>query len=48
MTAFRADPDWVKAKAASEQANGGPLTIQPQAEGVKSIYMKATDFSPIQ
>ncbi len=48
FTAFRADPVWVKAKAASEEANGGPLTIQPQAEGVKSIYMKATDFSPIQ
>lgn len=46
--AFRADPDWIKAKAASEEANGGPLTIQPQAEGVKSVYMKATDFSPIQ
>lgn len=48
FTAFRADPDWVKAKTASEEANGGPLTIQPQAEGVKSVYMKATDFSPIQ
>jgi uncharacterized protein (DUF1330 family) len=48
FTAFRADPDWIKAKAASEEANGGPLTIQPQAEGVKSVYMKATDFSPIQ
>ena len=48
FSAFRADPVWVKAKAASEEANGGPLTIQPQAEGVKSIYMKATDFSPIQ
>ena len=48
FTAFRADPDWVKAKAASEEASGGPLTIQPQAAGVKSVYMKATDFSPIQ
>ena len=48
FTAFRADPEWIKAKAASEEANGGPLTIQPQAEGVKSVYMKATDFSPIQ
>lgn len=46
--AFREDPDWVKAKAASEEANGGPLTIQPQAEGVKSVYMRATDFSPVQ
>ncbi len=48
FTAFRADPGWIKAKAASEEANGGPLTILPQTEGVKSIYMKPTDFSPIQ
>ncbi len=48
FAAFRADPDWVKAKAASEAANGGSLTIEPLSEGVKSIYMKATDFSPIQ
>jgi uncharacterized protein (DUF1330 family) len=48
FAAFRADPDWVKAKAASEAANGGSLTIEPLTEGVKSIYMKATDFSPIQ
>jgi hypothetical protein len=48
FTAFRADPDWIKAKGESEAANGGPLTIQPQAEGVKSVYMKATDFSPVQ
>jgi hypothetical protein len=46
FTAFRADPDWIKAKAESEK--NGPLTIQPQAEGVKSVYMRATDFSPIQ
>ncbi|MBK8036960.1 MAG: NIPSNAP family protein [Verrucomicrobiaceae bacterium] len=48
FTAFRADPEWIKAKGDSEAANGGPLTIQPQAEGVKSVYMKAVDFSPIQ
>jgi len=48
FTAFRADPDWIKAKTDSETANGGPLTIQPQAEGVKSVYMKAVDFSPVQ
>jgi hypothetical protein len=41
---FRADPDWVKAKGESEK--DGSLTI-PQPDGVKSIYMKATDFSPI-
>ncbi|MDI1313233.1 NIPSNAP family protein [Prosthecobacter sp.] len=48
FTAFRADPVWVKAKAASEAANNGSLTIEPPTEGVKSIYMKPTDFSPIQ
>lgn len=41
---FRADPDWVKAKAESEK--DGPLTIKP--DGVKSVYMKPTDFSPIK
>ena len=45
FTAFRADPDWVKAKADSEK--DGSLTIAGP-DGVRSIYMKATDFSPIQ
>ena len=43
--AFRADPDWIAAKAKSEAT--GSLTI-PQPEGVKSVYMKATDFSTIR
>lgn len=43
---FRTDPDWVKAKGESEK--DGSLTVQPQAEGVKSVYMQATDFSPIK
>lgn len=38
---FAADPDWVKARDASE-ANG-KLT-----EKVESIYMKPTDYSPIK
>lgn len=42
--AFRADPVWIAAKAASEEKNGGSLTL-PQPEGVRSIYMQATDFS---
>jgi hypothetical protein len=42
---FRQDPDWVKAKGESEK--DGSLTI-PQPEGVKSVYMQATDFSPIK
>jgi hypothetical protein len=44
--AFRADPEWIQAKAASEK--DGSLTIEPHSEGVKSVYMKAADFSPIQ
>jgi hypothetical protein len=43
--AFRADPVWVAAKAASEKAAGGPLTI---AAGVKSVFLAPTDFSPIK
>jgi hypothetical protein len=41
--AFRADPDWVKAKAASEV--NGPLTVP---DGVKSVYMVPTDYSPMK
>lgn len=44
FTDFRADPDWIAAKAASEEKNGGSLTL-PQPEGVRSIYMKPVDFS---
>jgi hypothetical protein len=39
--AFRVDPDWVKARDNSEK-NGKIV------EKVESIYMKATDFSPIR
>lgn len=45
FAAFRADPAWLKAKSESE--SNGSLTL-PQPEGVKSIYLRATDFSPIQ
>ncbi len=40
---FRADPEWVAAKAATEAAGGGSLTVE---DGVKSVFMKATDYSP--
>jgi hypothetical protein len=40
---FRQDPDWVKARQASEAAAGGSLTVEK--DGVKSVYMKATDYS---
>ena len=41
--AFRADPDWIAAKTASEIKGGGSLTIP---DGVKSVFLKATDYSP--
>ncbi len=43
--AFRGDPVWVKAKADSETAAGGSLTVP---DGVKSEAMLATDFSPVK
>jgi hypothetical protein len=43
--AFRADPDWVAAKKASEDAAGGSLTVP---DGVKSVFLKPTDFSPVR
>jgi hypothetical protein len=43
--AFRKDPDWIAAKEASEKKAGGSLTVK---DGVKSTFMKATDYSPIR
>ena len=40
--AFRADPDWAAARKASEEKAGGSLTVP---DGVKSVYMRATDYS---
>ena len=40
---FRKDPEWVAAKEASEKAGGGSLTVK---DGVKSLFLKATDYSP--
>ena len=42
---FRQDPAWTAARAASEQAAGGSLTVP---DGVKSVFLRATDFSPAQ
>lgn len=41
--AFRADPVWIAAKKASEDKAGGSLTVP---DGVKSVFLKATDYSP--
>jgi NIPSNAP len=43
FAAFRTDPAWVAAKKASEEAAGGSLTVP---DGVKSEFMKPTDYSP--
>jgi hypothetical protein len=43
--AFRTDADWVAAKAASEKAAGGSLTVP---NGVKSVLLKPTDYSPLK
>ena len=44
FTAFRADPEWIAVKKASEDKAGGSLTL---AEGgVKSEFMAPTDYSP--
>ena len=40
-----ADPDWQAVKKASEEKAGGSLTIK---EGVKSVFMSPTDYSPMR
>ncbi len=40
---FQADPDWIAAKASSEI--NGPLTVK---DGVKSVLLKPTDYSPMK
>ena len=44
FAAFRADPIWIEAKAASEK--DGPLT--EKENGVLSLLMAPTDFSPLK
>ena len=45
LTEFRADPVWVAAKKASEDAAGGSLTVP---DGVKSVFLRPMDFSPVK
>jgi hypothetical protein len=42
---FRQDPAWVAARKASEEKAGGSLTAK---DGVKSVFMKATDYSAVK
>jgi hypothetical protein len=41
--AFREDPHWVAVRKASEEKAGGSLTVK---DGVTSVFMKPTDYSP--
>jgi hypothetical protein len=41
--AFRADPEWLAARKASEDKAGGSLTL---SDGVVSIFLRPTDYSP--
>jgi hypothetical protein len=43
--AFRQDADWVAARKASEEKAGGSLT---EKDGVKSEFLKPTDYSPLK
>jgi NIPSNAP protein len=45
FAAFRDDPDWIAARKASEERAGGSLTVK---DGVKSVFLKAVDYSPIR
>lgn len=42
---FRKDPAWDTARKVSEEKAGGSLTVP---DGVKSVYLKPTDFSPMK
>ena len=45
FAAFGKDPDWQTARKSSEEKAGGSLTVPM---GVTSVFMKATDYSPIR
>ena len=43
---FRADPDWVAAKKASEETAGGSLTVKEN--GVLSEFLVPAEYSPLR
>jgi hypothetical protein len=43
---FRADPDWLAAKKASEETAGGSLTVKEN--GVLSEFLVPTEYSPLR
>jgi hypothetical protein len=46
FASFRADPDWLAAKKASEEKAGGSLTNAER--GVVSEFLEATEYSPLK
>jgi len=46
FASFRADPDWLAAKKASEEKAGGSLTVKEN--GVVSEFLVPTDYSPLK
>jgi hypothetical protein len=46
FAAFREDSAWIAARSESEQRAGGSLT--EKENGVQSVFMEATDYSPIR
>jgi hypothetical protein len=46
FTGFRADPDWLAAKKASEETAGGSLTVKEN--GVVSEFLVPTEYSPLR
>lgn len=46
FAAFRSDPVWIAARTASEAQAGGSLTAAQ--DGVRSLFMTPTDYSPIR
>jgi len=45
FAAFRSDPAWLAARAASEERAGGSLTVEG---GVESLFLGPVDFSPVR
>jgi hypothetical protein len=45
FAAFGRDPEWLAARKASEEKAGGSLTVPG---GVKSVFLQATDYSPMR
>lgn len=45
FAAFRDDPNWIAVRQASEEKAGGSLT---EKNGVQSVLLKGTDYSPIR